>query len=252
MGASQLSSHLRDFGLIRSTIWQSERFCQLESLDARLAYIWLHTSQKTCAGVLRIGPAHMTDELDFIDDVDQAEAIFEDLARVGLIYRTRPFIVIRQFLKATPCKSYKHAIAALKECFGLPDGQIKTELFEQIREQKGTFTLVTWRDKDDQPHSLVFQINTYLQQLENERLEAQAELNPLDTPYEGYGGGSGKHSPSPLKYKVASITDGGEVSEPPQEPSQAQTPEIAEKDNNVTSLPGPHPETIAAAMRMNQ
>jgi len=81
----------RPFGMIRSGIWQSERFMSVASNDARLAYFWMHTSYKTCAGVLRIGPYHLLAEVDFVQDIARAEEIFNELEAAGLIVVLHPF-----------------------------------------------------------------------------------------------------------------------------------------------------------------
>lgn len=240
-----MSSHLREFGLIRSTIWQSERFCSLERLEAQLAYFWLHTGQKTCAGVLRLGPAHMADELNFLSDVPAATRVLDELEGVGLIVRVKPFVVITQFLKATPVKSYRHAIAAFRECFSLPDCEVKRVLFKELQHQKGAIDLTVWRNKQNEPHAVLFDIHAYAEQLVDQVPEPL--LNPLHTPSTPIGEGSGKPIPKHINEKGEGIPICAAEPAPLQ---KAVVPLVSDGFAEKTKFLGPYQETIEAAKRM--
>lgn len=182
-------SGLREFGLIRTTLWQSERFKSLEQLDARLAYMWLHTSYKTSAGVLRIGPPHLLDELDFVETLDRAEGIFEELKATGLIKRERPFAVITKYIAANPVKTYRHAIGAFKEVLSVPECAAKHCAMSELKKQKGAMELVNWRDKAGQPHQIIHRINAYFS---DEMPDPEPLTNPSETPNDGFGRGTGR------------------------------------------------------------
>ncbi len=177
--------------MISSKIWTSEKFLSLENLRDRMAYIWLHCSQKTSAGVLRLGPAHMADELDFVGDIANAEEVFEALERAGLIVRQKPFVTIVNFLRFNPVKTYRHAISAWKEVLLLPDSEIKRQTYAELRGAKGTLDLIAWRNKDGQPHEVIFEMERLASQIEGWESEAMpsepdihsdATANPSDTP----------------------------------------------------------------------
>ncbi|MDA8585563.1 hypothetical protein N9L47_04740 [Rhodobacteraceae bacterium] len=172
---------MRNFGLISTTVWQSERFASLASLDARLAYIWLHTSAKTCAGVLRIGPAHLLEEVDFVTTLERASAIFTELADAGLISWIRPYVMIQKYLSFNSVKSYKHAIGAFKEVLAMPDCEAKASLLHELQKHKGAIDLAAWRNKSGEPHDVLFDIYSYLSD----------HPDTLDTPSKPYGNPSG-------------------------------------------------------------
>lgn len=154
-------SNLREFGLIRTGIWQSERFKSLKTSEPKLAYIWLHTSFKTSAGVMRVGPAHLLDEVDFVDSLDHAEELFKELEAAGLIIRNRPFIIITKYVTANPIKAYRHAIGAFREVLALHNSDEKQALMKALQKQKGAMDLVKWRDKNGEPHEVLHEINAF-------------------------------------------------------------------------------------------
>ncbi|MFY0691325.1 MAG: hypothetical protein JXR14_05305 [Paracoccaceae bacterium] len=154
-------STLRPFGLISTTIWQSEKFTGLKALDTRLAYIWLHTSAKTCAGVLRVGPAHLFEEVDFVETLDRASEIFEEMEAAKIIKWQRPYVVITNFLAFNNVKSYRHAIGAFSEVLAMPESEAKTQLIKELQQQPGSRDLSKWRNKNDDPHPVLFQISEY-------------------------------------------------------------------------------------------
>lgn len=168
---------LRPFGLISTTLWQSAKFTRLTAMDSRLAYIWLHTSQKTCAGVLRVGPAHLLEEVDFVDTLDRASGIFTELQEAGLIDWQRPYVVLGNFLAFNPVKTFRHAIGAFNETLAMPDGETKTRLMNEIRRTPGAMDLANWRDKNGNPHEVILKIHEHFSD----------ELNPSETPDEGLG-----------------------------------------------------------------
>ncbi len=202
-----MSSHLRPFGMIGTSLWQSTKFQGIESLETRLAYIWLHTSQKTCAGVLRIGAAHLVEEVDFVESLEAAEDIFHQLSNAGLIEWCKPYVIIGNFLRFNPVKSYRHAIGAFNEILALPDGEPKKELFASLQVQKGAQDLVKWRDKAGEPHRVIFAMNDYIVGLEDEiDSDIQDYLNPSETPHEPLTTPSSKSRSKSKNEKGESIT----------------------------------------------
>jgi hypothetical protein len=204
-----MSSHLRPFGMISTSLWQSEKFQTVKNLDTRLAYIWLHTSQKTCAGVLRIGAAHLYEEIDFVESIEDAEDIFLQLSNAGLIEWCKPYVIIGNYLRFNPVKSYRHAIGAFNEVLALPDGEPKQKLFALLQKQKGARDLAKWRDKAGEPHRVIFAMNDYIVGLEDEvdfDGNNQDCLNPSETPYEPLMNPSGKSRSKSINEKGESIT----------------------------------------------
>lgn len=230
----------RAFGMIRTKIWQSERFTSVAAADARLAYFWMHTSYKTSAGVLRIGPYHLLEEVDLVQDLARAEAIFEELAKADLIVVHRPFVVITKFLKANPVKSWKHAVGALGDILELPEGELRNALMDELIQHVGTRQLVDWRDKSGEPHPLVHVINAYL--LEKDEDWSELYPNPSNSLYEGNGSGFSKKENN--KEKKEHRTDNGATSG-----QSIGSTESFDKTYDYKSM-GPRPETVLLAKKM--
>ncbi len=198
-----MSSNLRSFGMISTTLWQSDKFLKLQDPIERLVYIWLHTSQKTCAGALRVGPAHAYEELDFIKNLEHAEEVFQKLNDVKLIVWFKPYIIIENYLQFNPVKTSRHAIGAFKEVLGLPSCEGKEKLFTALCKQKGTHSLKFWRDKDDEPHEVMHGINSYLETLNGaESLSDDIDMTPLEPPYDPIVTPSGKSKNKTKKDKL--------------------------------------------------
>ena len=195
-----MTTGLRPFGLISTTVWQSERFTNLNSLDTRLAYLWLHTSAKTCAGVLRIGPAHLLEEVDYVPTLERASEIFTELVNARLIQWVRPFVVIQNYSRFNPVKSYRHAIGAFKEALALPDSDAKHAVICELKRQPGAMDLAKWRNKAGEPHEVLFAIEAYLN---------ADNLNPSETPNEPIGNPSGIN-------RSRNINEKGEGRTPPE------------------------------------
>lgn len=227
-------SGLRDFGLIRTTLWQSERFMSIQALDTRLAYIWLHTSFKTSAGVLRIGPPHLLDEVDFFKDLDRCEEVFQELERAGLIMRAKPFTIITKYLEANPVKTFRHAIAAYREVLVLPENGYKHALLAALKNQQGALKLAVWRDKEDNPHEVIHEINTYF-------MGSESDPEPIGSPSETHQEGivRGTVRIENIKYKK-------EKREPRRTKGEAAMADRGLLRNGEGSeKPGPRPETLA-------
>jgi hypothetical protein len=230
----------RPFGMIRSGIWQSERFRSVASDDARLAYFWMHTSYKTCAGVLRIGPYHLLAEVDFVKGIERAEAIFNELEGAGLIIVLRHFVVIAKFLEANPVKSWMHAAGAIGDILELPEGELRGALFEEVIRHEGTRKLLVWRDKNGDPHPLVHVINAHrFEQIDNQSEELP---NPSHDQSEGFGMGTSKKENKKKKEELRTQNDatsriGSKGTDTSHETTQARPR-------------GPLPETIRLAKKM--
>jgi len=232
----------RPFGIIKTSIWQSERFLSVVSLDARLAYFWMHTSYKTCAGVLRIGPYHLLAEVDFVQDIERAEVIFSELEAAGLIVVLRPFVVITKFLEANPAKNWRHAVGAIGDILELPEGELRDALLDEARRHEGTLKLVKWRDKNGEPHPLVNVINAHLlEQFDN---QSEQLPNPSHTHSEGFGMGTSKKENKKKKEELRKHN--GASSEKCS--NGMDTSHEATKAHPL----GPLPETIRLAKKMSE
>jgi hypothetical protein len=229
---------MRSFGLISTTIWQSERFNALSSDQARLCYVWLHTSAKTCAGVMRVGPAHLLEEMASVETLEQAIEIFNDFERVGIVEWFRPYVVLVGYLQFNPVKTYKHAIGAFKEALALPDCEAKHALITHLKQQSGAMALATWRTKGGEPHEVLFSIEAYLS-LRN--LELDTALTPLDAVSHPSECPSGKSRNTNIKEKGELRRHDDPVSE-----ALGADAEVL----RVKKAAMPHPETIARAKAM--
>ncbi len=219
-------SNLRRFGLLATSIWQSDRFTSLEHLDARLAYLWLHTSAKTSAGAMRTGPAHLFEEVDFIESLERASDIFEELVEAKLIHWQRPYVIINKYLSHNPVKSYRHAIGAFKEALALPNCEAKSGLISELQKQSGAMDLASWQDKNGQPHPVLFDICAYLHE----------RSDPSDTPPEPFGNPSGKI------YKENENEKGERITSPGTEFLQDGTPDRTQSSDSQRRPEGPTEE----------
>ncbi len=235
-----MSSGLRPFGLISTTIWQSEKFNQLATDQARLGYIWLHTSAKTCAGVLRVGPATLFEEFPQFQTLEQANDVFRDFQRVGLIHWFRPYVVLNGYLRFNPVRTCKHAIAAFREALALPDCDAKLDLIRQLRLQPGAPKLVEWRSKDGEAHDVLHALNAYLMA---HMTDGDAAVYPLDRVSDGIGYPSGKSKNTNIKEK-----EKGEGSVSAEQESVPLSGDV--EMHRTTRVEGPRPETIALARRL--
>jgi len=231
----------RPFGMIRSGIWQSERFMSVASNDARLAYFWMHTSYKTCAGVLRIGPYHLLAEVDFVQDIARAEEIFNELEAAGLIVVLHPFVVITKFLEANPVTSWRHAVGAISDILELPEGELKDALLDEVLRHEGTRKLVAWRDKNGEPHPLVHVINAHL--IEQNGNQFEDLPNPSQTHSDVFGMGTSKKENEKQKEELR--THNGATS--------GKNHKGMETSHEATEAhpPGPLPETVRLAKKMS-
>ena len=229
-------SGMRAFGLISTTIWQSEKFNALRSDQSRLCYIWLHTSAKTCAGVMRVGPAHLLEEVETVETLEQANEIFRDFERVGIVQWLRPYVIMVGYLQFNPVKTYKHAIGAFKEALALPECEAKRTLVDQLKRQSGAMALAKWRSKGEEPHEVLFAIERYLN-----AQNPEPALIPLDGVSEQVGYPTGRS-------KNTNINEKGETMPPPRTVSDVPVAEVAGLRERQDVMP--RPETIASAKRM--
>jgi hypothetical protein len=236
--------------MISTSLWQSEKFQTVKNLDTRLAYIWLHTSQKTCAGVLRIGAAHLYEEVDFVESIEDAEDIFLQLSNAGLIEWCKPYVIIGNFLRFNPVNTYRHAIGAFNEVLALPDGEPKKKLFSALIKTKGARDLAEWRDKKSEPHKVIFAIHEYTSALgedEASKSENNDILSCSETPHEPLMNPSGKSRNININEKGESITHPSSENVGDQSPTDDQEPTVAGFRTNVTKskLPPTHASQAA-------
>jgi hypothetical protein len=237
-----MTNSMRPFGMISTSIWQSVRFCELKANDARLAYLWLHTSAKTCAGALRIGPAHLLEEVDFVETLERANEIFAELQKAELIAWNRPYVVIAKYLSFNPVKTYRHAIGAFKEALSLPDGEMKSNLMHELQRHEGAKELARWRNKSGDPHDVMFSIHHFLE---------VHDANPSEPPSDPIRIPSGKMRTENEKEKgelrTGPDTSGAACFGPTSEPVTLDQPRNG-MNESVAPKPGPRPETLRTAL----
>lgn len=235
-----MSNSLRSFGMISTSIWQSEKFTKLKSRESQLAYLWLHSSAKTCSGVLRAGPAHLFEECNFVDSLELGNEIFLELHSVEMINHMRPYAVITDYLRFNPVKSFRHAIGAFKEVLALPDCEAKAELFMELQKHKGSRDLVAWRDKDGNCHDILVEIMTYLETISDGFEHVEPFASPLQCPSEGVGNPSGKIKNTKKKEKSLTVRDpmtqGAVVTTRPVQSDREERPMLASEAAKQSEL----------------
>ena len=223
----------RRFGLLLTSIWQSEKFLSLTDPNDRLAYIWLHTSLKTSAGVLRVGPASLVDEVDFLNTLEEGLETLERLRAAGLIIWMKPFVIICKYVSANPPESWQHAVGALNEVLSLPKCTEKGEMLVRLRDTNGYRKLVKRGEKIGEPHKSVMRAHEY-----------SAECDKYHS--------SDMASPRDDTHSITRFDPTDTLSKPLQNPFDGVSIEVKEKNKNRTSeeekKEGPKLETLASSL----
>lgn len=133
--------------MISTSVWRSRRFLALQTGEARMLYLYLHTTKHgNSAGTFEMPP-----EMAFLEtkiDVDVIRESFIDMRSNGLIRydEDEQLVQIRGFYKFNAISSRKHLQGPLKVLDGLPDCDVKKlsvcDLAISIHERA-----VEWRDK---------------------------------------------------------------------------------------------------------
>ena len=115
----------RRFGLIRTSVFASEKFRALETLLARHVYLYILANRHgNSLGLFKLSPAYIADDLeqDIPGGAEEAQAVLMDLVRVGLIeYDEREKLVrIVGYLDQSPITNHKHMKGARRELAALP------------------------------------------------------------------------------------------------------------------------------------
>lgn len=114
---------MRKFGVIGSRVWRSSKFRNLHSIEARLLYLYLHTSAHgNSAGCFHISPTLIAAETGITD----VEGSLSDLECVGLIRRdsTEDLVQIAAFFTFNMPSSRKQLAGPLSVIAALPKGPV--------------------------------------------------------------------------------------------------------------------------------
>lgn len=123
----------RDFGKIRSSIWQSRKFLALQNDQTRLLYLYLHTCPHgNSVGCFRLPKGYALADMSW--PVEAFDSAIEELCKVNLIGWDESESVVRlvDFLKHSGITNQKHAAGALKAAISLPDCLEKQILFNEL------------------------------------------------------------------------------------------------------------------------
>lgn len=233
----------RSFGMVSTTIWQSDKFNSLERLDARLAYIWLLASGRTCAGVLRVGPAHLYEEASIVETHERSTEIFSELKAANLIDWFKPYVVILGYVNFNPIKSQNHAVAAFREVLALPKGKAKRQLLQILKKQRGARILIEHRDKSGNPHELLFELHAHFEEVGEEEDSALSIRNPSERVSKPLQYPSGTSKTKIENEKVKRSQDARTIRDDTGMTGRA---------NEHTTREGPRPETLALVLKQNK
>ncbi len=127
----------RDFGLVSTSIWNSRKFCALETDDAKLLYFYL----LTCPSVNSLGcyvlkPGYASADLGW--DAERYGYGIDTLCKANLIAidRAENLVRIVGFLDHSEIMNVKHGIGAVKLAMALPDCDEKANLLKDLAKQK--------------------------------------------------------------------------------------------------------------------
>lgn len=124
---------MRKFGIIGSRVWRSEKFRALTTIEARLLYLYLHSSTHgNSAGCFHISPNLIAADTRL--DVDAIERGLDDLEAVGLIRRDprEELIQITGFFTFNMPASRKQLAGPLNVIESLPKGQCRDAVCAEL------------------------------------------------------------------------------------------------------------------------
>lgn len=132
----------RAFGLIASSVWYtSERFKRCTPA-ARLVFLWLLTGDHgNAAGIFRFVPAMIPETAAA---PAQARRALGELESVGLVsYDPRArLLMIRQFIRFAPIRSWQHATAACNTLSALGASTLTEEIAVEVSRSAGFRKLI--------------------------------------------------------------------------------------------------------------
>lgn len=117
--------------MIGSRVWRSSKFRALDSIEARLVYLYLHTSAHgNSAGCFHISPALIAAE----SKVSDVEAALAELERVGLIRRdpSEDLVQIVAFFTFNMPSSRKQLAGPLAILEAIPRGPVLNALRAEL------------------------------------------------------------------------------------------------------------------------
>lgn len=123
----------RDYGKVSTTLWNSRKFQSLETPEARLVYLYLHT----CPHVNSVGCFVLPDRYGAADtglELKTYQTALIALSKALLIGHDENESVIRiiDFLKHDPFTNKNHAIGSIRIAEKLPDCEQKFLVFKDI------------------------------------------------------------------------------------------------------------------------
>lgn len=132
---------MRVFGIIGQSIWASKKFNKLKTDAAKLFYIYAHTCRHGNAAGCYYLPLEYVQK-DMEKTKKEIDLIVEDCLKVGLVNYDFEieFIRIRKFYLYNKIAKTKHAMGAVKNAIHLNDSILKSEVLEDLLQQKNIIT----------------------------------------------------------------------------------------------------------------
>ena len=129
---------MRDYGKLKSSIWDSKKFKSLKDDDsARVLYFFLHTcTHGNASGCFRLKKGYAIDDLNWSESTfDRA---IDRLVKARLIDwdEGEQVVCLIDFLKHSPITNKKHGIGAVRAAIALPDCAIKYNIINELRKDQ--------------------------------------------------------------------------------------------------------------------
>lgn len=128
---------MREYAKIYTSLWRSRKFTSLESDDARLLYLYLHTCvHSNMVGCFILPDGYATSDLGW--DLTRYRQALDSLSAASLVGLNREENVVRivDFLRHDPFTNKSHAAGALKVAMSLPYCDQVALLFNDLRKSK--------------------------------------------------------------------------------------------------------------------
>ena len=128
---------MRDYGKIYTSLWRSRKFTSLESDDAKLLYLYLHTcAHANMVGCFILPDGYATADLEW--DTTRYRHALDTLSTACLVGvdRGEKLVRIVDFLRHDPFTNASHATGAIKITLALPDCDERSFLFQDLSKSK--------------------------------------------------------------------------------------------------------------------
>ena len=140
---------MRDYGKIKTSIWESKKFTGLKSDDLRLFYLYLHTCPHVNSiGCFRLKIGYIMADLGWSAKVSDRAIVA--LCEANLIRwdSVEHVVLICNFLTESPITNKKHGAGAAKLALSLPECKLKHDVIGELMTDKYACDLSEWKGYD--------------------------------------------------------------------------------------------------------